>query len=239
MQLEIKDFEASIGGRQTGLFELKNGQGTVAWITNFGARIVGLITKDKNAREVDVITGFSSIRDYQTATEPYHGAIIGRFANRIALGRFQLKGKDYQLAVNNPPNHLHGGPKGFHNQVWKVESVSKTDLRLSYFSKDGEENYPGNLNVVVHYTLSDKNELHIQYEAGTDQTTVINLTSHPFFNLNGIGTGNIENHTLQINAENYNPVDKALIPKGIFPVEGTPFDFRKAKTIGIPAAPIG
>ena len=232
MQLEIKDFEASIGGRQTGLFELKNGQGTVAWITNFGARIVGLITKDKNAREVDVITGFSSIRDYQTATEPYHGAIIGRFANRIALGRFQLKGKDYQLAVNNPPNHLHGGPKGFHNQVWEVLRSDSTSLHLSYFSPDGEENYPGNLTVYLRYSLSEDNELAIEYEATTDESTIINLTSHPFFNLNGQGVGTVDKHQLQVSAEMYTPVDENLIPTGLTPVVDTAFDFRTLRTIG-------
>ena len=232
MQFENKDFEASISGRQTGLFELKNGQGTVAWITNFGARIVGLITKDKNAGEVDVITGFSSISNYLNATETYHGAIIGRFANRIAQGRFQLKGKNYQLAINNPPNHLHGGPNGFHNQVWEVLQSDSTSLQLSYFSPDGEENYPGNLTVYLRYSLSEDNELAIEYEATTDASTIINLTSHPFFNLNGQGIGTVNNHHLQVSAQMYTPVDKDLIPTGLAPVVNTAFDFRTLRTIG-------
>ncbi|MGZ5190462.1 MAG: aldose epimerase family protein, partial [Flavisolibacter sp.] len=231
MKLEKELFKTEINGTETSIYFLENKDLRVA-ITNYGARIVSIILNDKKGKPVDVVVGFDSIKGYLDTTETFHGTIVGRYANRIANGKFTLEGKEYQLSINNPPNHLHGGPKGFHNQVWKVESSSKTDVRLSYFSKDGEENYPGNLNVVVHYTLSDKNELHIQYEARADKTTVINLTSHPFFNLNGIGSGTIENHLLQVNADNYNPVDKALIPKGIFPVEGTPFDFRKSKTIG-------
>jgi len=224
-------FNTEINGTKTSLYFLENKDVKVA-ITNYGARIVSIILNDKKGKPVDVVVGFDSIKGYLDATEIFHGTIVGRYANRIANGRFSIDGKEYHLSINNPPNHLHGGPNGFHNQVWKVETSSNTDIRLSYFSKDGEENYPGNLNVVVHYTLSDKNELEIKYEASTDKTTVINLTSHPFFNLNGIGSGIMENHMLQVNAENYNPVDKALIPKGIFPVEGTPFDFRKSKTIG-------
>ena len=224
-------FNTEINGTKTSLYFLENKDVKVA-ITNYGARIVSIILNDKKGKPVDVVVGFDSIKAYLDATEIFHGTIVGRYANRIANGRFSIDGKEYHLSINNPPNHLHGGPNGFHNQVWKVETSSNTDIRLSYFSKDGEENYPGNLNVVVHYTLSDKNELEIKYEASTDKTTVINLTSHPFFNLNGIGSGIMENHMLQVNAENYNPVDKALIPKGIFPVEGTPFDFRKSKTIG-------
>jgi aldose 1-epimerase len=231
MKLEKELFVTRFNGAETSIYFLENKDMQVG-ITNYGGRIVSIILNDQKGRPVDVVVGFDSIDGYLNATETYHGTIVGRYANRIANGKFSLEGKDYQLSINNPPNHLHGGPKGFHNQVWKVESNSKTDLRLSYFSKDGEENYPGNLNVVIHYTLSDQNELHLQYEASTDKTTIINLTSHPFFNLNGIGSGSIEKHFLQIDADNYNPVDKALIPKGIFPVEGTPFDFRKAKAIG-------
>lgn len=224
-------FVTEINGAKTSIYMLENNGLQVA-ITNYGARIVSLLVNDKQGKPVDVVVGFDSIKGYLDSSETFHGTIVGRYANRIANGKFSLEGKEYTLSINNPPNHLHGGPSGFHNQVWKVEADSKTDVRLSYFSKDGEENYPGNLNVVVHYKLSGNNELQIQYEATTDKATVINLTAHPFFNLNGLGSGRIENHLLQVNAENYNPVDKALIPKGIFPVEGTPFDFRKSRTIG-------
>jgi aldose 1-epimerase len=172
------------------------------------------------------------LQGYLDSTETYHGAIVGRYANRIARGKFSLNGKSYQLSINNSPNHLHGGPKGFNNQFWKVEDTKSNNIKLSYFSKDGEENYPGNLNVSVTYTLSDQNELIINYEATTDQTTVFNITSHPFFNLNGQGSGPVENHLLQINASNYTPVDEALIPTGIFTVKNTPFDFTAPKRIG-------
>jgi len=231
MNLDRDLFVTEINGAKTSIHFLENKDLKVA-ITNYGARIVSIIFNDRKGNPVDVVMGFDSIKGYLNTTETFHGTIVGRYANRIANGKFSLEGKEYHLSINNPPNHLHGGPKGFHNQVWKVESSTKTDIRLSYFSKDGEENYPGNLTVTVHYTLTDKNELHLLYEASTDKTTVINLTSHPFFNLNGIGSGSIENHTLQVNAEKYNPVDKSLIPTGISPVEGTPFDFRKSRSIG-------
>jgi aldose 1-epimerase len=231
MKLEKKLFDHSIDGKQTSLHFLKNKEMQVA-ITNYGARIVAIIVNDKTQKALDLVVGFDSINGYLRSTETYHGTIVGRYANRIARGKFSLEGKEYQLSVNNPPNHLHGGPKGFHNQVWEVEENSPASLRLSYFSKDGEENYPGNLQVAVHYSLSERNELSIRYEAHTDRTTVINLTSHPFFNLNGIGSGSIEGHLLQVGADNYNPVDEALIPTGMVPVDNTPFDFRKAVPIG-------
>jgi aldose 1-epimerase len=201
-------------------------------VTNYGARIVTLIVPDKNNQPTDVVVGFDSLQGYLNSTETYHGAIVGRYANRIDKGRFHLNGKTYQLAVNLPPSHLHGGPKGFNKQVWKIEEVKSNSIRLSYFSKDCEENYPGNLNLTVTYTLTDLNELRIDYKATTDQTTILNITSHPFFNLNGQGTGSMENHLLQINADNYTSVDETLIPTGIFTVENTPFDFRRLKTIG-------
>lgn len=231
MNLDKQKFTASVFGKPTGLYFLKNGNLFVA-ITNYGARIVSIIFNDKESKETDIVTGFDSIDNYLNAKEPYHGAIVGRYANRIAGGRFLLNGRKYQLAVNNPPNHLHGGPGGFHNQVWDVEDVQATNLQLGYLSRDGEEGYPGNLKVQISYSLTGKNELIIRYRAETDETTIINLTSHPFFNLNGQGKTSVLNHRLQVNADNYTPVDANLIPTGIAPVENTPFDFRMIKPIG-------
>lgn len=225
-------FNETLNGEKVSLHFLNNKNNVEVAVTNYGARIVALIVPDKNQNPTDVVVGFDSLQGYLNSTETYHGAIVGRYANRIARGKFTLNGKTYQLAINNAPNHLHGGPKGFNNQVWKVEDVKSNSIRLSYFSKDGEENYPGNLNVSVTYTLTDDNEVVIDYEATTDGATVLNITAHPFFNLNGQGTGTIENHLLQINADSYTPVDETLIPTGIVTVENTPFDFRKQKTIG-------
>jgi aldose 1-epimerase len=225
-------FNKTMHGEKVGLHFLKNSNNIEIAITNYGARIVTLIIPDRNEQPTDIVVGFDSLQGYLNSTETYHGAIVGRYANRIARGKFSLNGKTYQLSVNNPPNHLHGGPQGFNNQVWKIEEVKNNSISLSYFSKDGEENYPGNLKLSLTYTLTAQNELIINYEATTDQATVFNITSHPFFNLNGQGTGTIEDHLLRINAANYTPVDQTLIPTGVFTVENTPFDFRTAKKIG-------
>ena len=225
-------FDQTLNGGRVNLYFLRNKNGLETAITNYGARIVTLIVPDKSGKATDIVVGFDSLKGYLDSTETYHGAIVGRYANRIANARFNLDGRTYQLAVNMPPNHLHGGPNGFNKQVWKVEEVQTNSIRLSYVSEDGEENYPGNLKVIVTYTLTEENELKIDYEATTDKATVLNLTSHPFFNLNGQGTGTMENHLLQINADKYTPVDESIIPTGIFTVEDTPFDFRKPKTIG-------
>ena len=166
-----------------------------------------------------------------SAIAPYHGATIGRYANRIAKGKFELNGGEYSLPVNNLPNHLHGGPNGFHNQVWQIIRSKKNETTLSYFSEDGEEGYPGNLTVTVTYSLSDKNELIISYTAKTDASTPFNITNHAFFNLNGAGS--VLNHQLQINADSFTPVDSTLIPTGeLKTVNNSAFDFRKTKRIG-------
>jgi aldose 1-epimerase len=225
-------FKSTINGRETSLHVLRNSNNLEVALTNYGARIVSLITSDHKGLPVDIVTGFDSIGNYLDATETFHGAIVGRYANRIARGRFSLDSRQYQLAINNPPNHLHGGPNGFHQQVWDIEEASASTLRLSYFSKDGEEHYPGNVKVDLVYTLNETNELSLYYKAQTDQPTIVNLTSHPFFNLNGQGTGTILDHTLQIDADLYNPVDQYLIPTGIEPVDQTPLDFRKSMRIG-------
>lgn len=232
MNLNPERFVSKDRKVETGLHLITNNKGCTAAITNYGARIVSLVVNDQEGNPTNVVVGFDSIDGYFNSTETYYSAIVGRYANRIAGGKFSLDGKDYQLAINNPPNHLHGGPGGFHNQVWTFEETSPSSARLSYFSKEGEENYPGNLKVEVTYTITDENELEISYEASTDKPTVINLTSHPFFNLNGQGSGSIEQHLLQVNAIYYNPVDENLIPAGITPVAGTPFDFLVPATIG-------
>ena len=232
MKLNKQQFEETIRGKQTGLEFLENSNGLRAAITNYGARIVSLQPPDENGKPVDVVVGFNSIQDYLHSTETYYGAIVGRYANRVAKGTFSLQGKDYQLSINNPPNHLHGGPMGFHKQVWEFEEITKDKIKLHYFSKDGEENYPGNLHVWVSYHLTGNNGLAIHYKATTDQSTIINLTSHPFFNLNGQGSGSIEDHVLQVYADSYNPVDNSLVPTGIQPVKGSPFDFTEPQKIG-------
>ncbi|HEX2535475.1 MAG TPA: aldose epimerase family protein, partial [Chitinophagaceae bacterium] len=173
------------------------------------------------------------VGDYIASTEPYFGATIGRYGNRIAKGRFTLDGKTYTLFTNNGPNTLHGGKKGFQAVVWDARQPNDSTLELHYLSKDGEEGFPGNLDVTVTYRLTAANELAIDYRATTDRRTPVNLTNHAFFNLNGEGSGTINNHVLQVHADRYTPVDSTLIPTGkIEPVEGTPFDFRKPVAIG-------
>jgi aldose 1-epimerase len=226
-------FKKKIEGKEVALFLLQNSEKLQVAITNYGARIVSILTPDKNGILQEVVAGFNTLDKYLNASEIYHGAIIGRYANRIAKGKFILGSKEFNLATNNPPNHFHGGIKGFHSVVWDAEQQNKNKLVLNYFSKDGEEGYPGNLNVTVTYFLTNKNELKINFKATTDQATIINLTNHAYFNLNGIGSGNILNHQLQINADNFKPIDETSIPYGnLEPVVNSPFDFRIATTIG-------
>ena len=230
--LKTSDFQTEIGGKKTDLYLLKNEQIEV-YITNYGARIVSLLSPDKQGIMGDVVLGFKSIADYQKAKTPFHGCIIGRYGNRIAKGNFELDGTSYQLPINNNENHLHGGPEGFHNQVWEVVSADDNSIVMTYLSKDGEMGYPGNLSVEVTYAINDKNELLIAYKATTDKATPINLTNHAFFNLAGQAKGSINDHLLMLNADHFTPVDEGLIPLGeIRSVEGSPFDFRRAKTIG-------
>lgn len=227
------NFQDTIDGKTAALFILKNKNGMTAAITNYGGRLVSLLVPDKTGKLTDVVVGFSSVKDYVTSTEPYFGATIGRYGNRIAKGKFTLDGKEYVLFTNNGPNTLHGGKKGFQAVVWDADQKNDSTLELIYLSKDGEENFPGNLNVKVIYTLSGNNELQIKYEATTDKKTVINLTNHAFYNLNGDGSGAILHHLLQVYADSYTPVDSTLIPTGkIETVKGTPFDFTKPTEIG-------
>lgn len=222
-------------GKEVFLYTLVNSKGTTVKITNYGGIVTSFVTEDKNGNKNSIVVGFDSLMNYMQQP-PYFGALVGRYGNRIAKGKFTLDGKTYTLAINNKPNALHGGLKGFDKQVWdaSVADTSKPALTLHYVSKDGEEGYPGNLNVTVVYTLTDDNELEIDYTATTDKATPLNLTNHSYFNLTGDVSNTILDETLMIDADNYTPVDTTLIPTGkITPVKGTPFDFTKPKKIGL------
>ena len=229
--LDKTNFQTSIEGKKTDLFLLEN-QNLKVFVTNYGARIVALVVRDKFNQNLDVVLGFKSIDDYLKANEPYHGATIGRYANRISRGVFLLDGKKYNLPINNGINHLHGGPKGFHNKIWSIVSFNKEKIVMTLNSEDGEMGYPGNLDVELTYQIVDK-QLEISYKATTDKKTPINLTNHSFFNLAGEGSGTINNHILKLNSDFFTPVDSTLIPLGEKRlVDDSPFDFRKPKKIG-------
>ncbi len=217
------------------LYTLKNSQGMEANITNYGGIVVSLKVPDRNGLMEDVVLGYDSLEQY-VANNPYFGALIGRYGNRIGKGTFQLDGNKYKLATNNNSNHLHGGLKGFDKVVWDAKPISVENgvgLRLIYHSLDGEEGYPGNLSVQVDYVLTNGNELRIEYTATTDKRTPVNLTHHSYFNLSGNAKSDILGHELMIAADGFTPVDNTLIPTGeIRQVAGTAFDFRVAKAIG-------
>ena len=223
-------------GTEIESYTLYNTRGASAKIITYGATLAELHVPDKNGKMGDVVLGFDNLEGYAVGPHPYFGATIGRYGNRIAKGKFTLDGKEYQLAINNAPNSLHGGPTGFDKRVWKAEPLKEKDgaaVRFTYLSKDGEENFPGNLTVSVTYTLTNTNELKLQYAAETDKDTVVNLTNHSYFNLSGTGEGNILKYILYINADKYTPVDSTLIPTGkIESVVGTPLDFLKPTAIG-------
>lgn len=224
-------FNKTIDGRSVRLYTLKNKGITVA-ITNYGGRIVSLLVPDKKGVLQDVVLGYSDLKSYQKPKEPYFGALIGRYGNRIAKGKFSLEGKSYQLDINDGVNTLHGGFKGFFSKVWAARQLNASTLELSLLSKDGEGGYPGNLSVKVIYSLTDDKALKITYNATSDKATVLNLTNHAYFNLSGAGSKTITDHSVQINAATYTPVDTTLIPTGkLESVKGTPFDFTKAKLI--------
>jgi len=230
---EKASFVDTIDNKPTQLFIIKNNQGLAVAITNYGGRVVGLTVPDKVGIPTDVVIGMDSPAAYARASEPYFGALIGRVGNRIAKGHFRLDDTTYALFTNNGPNTLHGGKKGFQYVVWEGNQPSDSTLVLQYHSPDGEEGFPGNLSVKVIYTATNRQSLKIEYEAHTDKPTPVNLTNHAFFNLNGEGSGTINNHLLRIDADAFTPVDSTLIPLGeIRSVENTPFDFRKLKTIG-------
>jgi aldose 1-epimerase len=223
-------------GKQVSLFRLTNRKGVEAKITNYGGIVVSLTAPDRKGQMDDVVLGFDTLDEYVAGNPPYFGALIGRYANRIALGRFRLNGVEYKLAANNDPNHLHGGVKGFDKVVWDARPLparAGAALELTYLSRDGEEGYPGNLRARVVYTLTDRNELRIDYSATTDKDTVVALTHHSYFNLKGQGNGDILDHQLTLNASRFTPIDATSIPTGeLRAVKGTPFDFTKATAIG-------
>lgn len=220
-------------GKETKLFQLSNKNGAKLYITNYGARVMSLVVPNRDGISTDVVLGYDSVQSNQKKGEPFFGAIIGRYGNRIAKGKFSLAGTPYQLQLNDGVNTLHGGTDGFYAKVWDAIQLDAQHLEMSYFSKDGEAGYPGNVNVKVLYTLTDDNSLKIDYSATTDKETILNLTNHAYFNLNGEGDETILDHELMIAANGYTPVDHTLIPTGkIETVKGTPFDFTKAKAIG-------
>jgi aldose 1-epimerase len=234
-EIKLAAFHRTIDGSQVDLYTLKNSKGLEAKITNYGGIVVSLTAPDKNGKLGDVVLGYDTLNEY-IGSSPYFGALIGRYGNRIAKGRFTVDGVEYQLAQNDDSNALHGGRKGFDKMVWQAETVDTNDgpaLKLTYTSKDGEENYPGTLHCAVTYTLTNKNELKIEYAAETDKPTFVNLTHHSYFNLKDGGASDILGHELMIKAGKFTPVDKGLIPTGEqSPVAGTPFDFNKSTPIG-------
>ncbi|MEP3480197.1 MAG: aldose epimerase family protein [Fuerstiella sp.] len=216
-------------------FTLRNESGMVVKITNYGAIVTSIIVPDKNGEMADVALGYDKAEAYMNAVDkPYFGAIVGRYGNRIANGKFTLDGKDYSLVTNNAPNHLHGGTVGFDKVIWTAKfHQAANKLKLTYRSKDMEEGYPGNLDIAVTYHLKKNNRLLVDYVATTDKATPVNLTQHTYFNLKGEGEGDILQHQLMLNANRYTPIDKTSIPTGqLAAVKGTPFDFTTAKPIG-------
>lgn len=233
--MQKQDWGKGPQGQPVELYTLRNPKGMEVQITNYGAIVTTVKVPDKNGKMADVVLGFDSLDGY-LKTNPYFGAVVGRYGNRIAKGRFKLNGSEYKLATNNGANALHGGVEGFNRRVWQSQDVSNGGapaLELTYVSKDGEEGYPGNLTAKVVYTLTDDNELRIDYTANTDKDTILNLTNHSYFNLAGQGEGTILDHVVTIDADKFTPVDAGLIPTGeLKSVEGTPFDFRTPVKIG-------
>ncbi len=228
-------FGKTADGQSVEIYTLTNANGVEARITTYGGILVSLKTPDRQGKMDDIVLGFDSLDEYLKG-HPFFGALTGRYANRIAKGRFTLNGVEYKLATNNNENHLHGGVKGFDKAVWKARQVPTKDgvaIELTHISKDGDEGYPGNLTARAVYALTDKNELRIDYSATTDKDTVINLTNHSYFNLAGQGNGDILNHQVMINANSFTPVDSTLIPTGeLRSVKDTPFDFTRPAAIG-------
>lgn len=232
--LAVSDFSKCIDGKETVLFSLTNKNGVELTITNYGAKIVSLMVPDRNGKLTDVVTGHKCIEDYLSSEEPYFGAICGRYGNRIAKGTFSIDGITYdKLAINNGPNSLHGGIKGFNAMVWDANMKDEQTIELHYISADGEEGFPGELKTTVTYHLTDDNEVVISYQAVTNKPTVLNLTNHSYFNLSGAGDPYIGDHILTINADYYLPTDETAIPYGPKEkVEGTPMDFRTPHEVG-------
>lgn len=230
--LDPENFVAEVDGVQTGLYTLTNSNGVEVCITNFGGRIVSIMVPDRDSVWRDVVLGFDNIEDYRNVPTDF-GATIGRYANRIANGKFKLDGKEYTLPANNNGHTLHGGPEGWQYKPFTVEDVSENTLQLKYVSKDGEMGFPGEVTAFVFFTLSERNTLIIDYVARTTAPTVINMTNHAYFNLSGDPTKPITDHILYLDADKFTPVDATLIPTGKeVKVAGTPFDFRTPKPVG-------
>jgi aldose 1-epimerase len=227
-----RPFGQTPSGEAVDLYTLTNGMGMEVTISTYGGVVVSLKTPDRTGTLGDVVLGFDNFEGY-LKPPPYFGAIVGRYGNRIAHGKFTLDGLEYTLAKNNGENSLHGGNRGFDKRLWKATHSNGHGLELTYLSKDGEEGYPGNLSTTVTYSLTDSNELRIDYSATTDRDTVLNLTNHSYFNLAGQGEGDVLGHQVMILADRFTPVDKTMIPTGeLRSVEGTPFDFRQPHAIG-------
>ncbi|MBD8387950.1 aldose epimerase family protein [Dysgonomonas sp. BGC7] len=231
--LALDGFSEKVDGKEVKMYILSNSKGAEATIINYGAKIVSLSIPDKTGKLTDVVLGHNNLAEYLNSEEPYFGAVCGRTGNRIAKGQFSLDGITYKLAINNGPNNLHGGLKGFNAVVWDAVQTDNQTIELTYLSKDGEEGFPGNLSVKITYKLTDDNSLDITYEATTDKATILNLTNHSYFNLSGEGDSSVNDHILTIQASHYLPTDDTAIPYGKpEPVKGTPFDFTTSHTIG-------
>ena len=235
-RIEKDVFGTTPDGVRIDRYTLTNGRGMRARVITYGGIIQSIETPDRHGRTANIALGFNNLADYLERNSPYFGCIAGRYANRIAKGRFTLDGVTYQLNVNNGENHLHGGNVGFDKRVWQASEIREpgaVGVRLTYVSPAGEENYPGTLSVAVSYRLTVRNEIRVDYHATTDAPTIVNLTNHTYFNLAGEGSGDIYDHRLSLDASRYTPVDSTLIPTGsLDPVAGTPMDFRRPTAIG-------
>ena len=233
--LKRENFQAVVQGKETDLYTLTNSNGMEVSITNYGGAIMAIMAPDREGKMANVIQGHDSIQNVINSPEPFLSTLVGRYGNRIAKGHFIMNGKDYSLAINNGPNHLHGGPTGFHARVWDAEQINEHELVLRYISAYYEEGFPGELHMNVKYSLTEDDELIIDYRGTTNKKTPVNMTSHGFFSLAGIANPTPEalNNILTINADFYIPIDETSIPTGeILKVEGTPFDFRTPHTVG-------
>ncbi|HWY91673.1 MAG TPA: aldose epimerase family protein, partial [Chthoniobacterales bacterium] len=234
--LTITEFGTSAEGRRADLYTISNGRGAEVKVTNYGGIVASVKVPDRHGKLGEVVLGFNSLHEY-LGTHPCYGATIGRYANRIAKARFLLSNREYRLAANDGSNHLHGGCKGFDKVFWEADPIlcgENSALRLRYLSVDGEEGYPGNLSVSVTFSFSEDNALKIDYAATTDETTVLNLTNHSYFNLTDGGSSDILDHELQIEADCYLPIDREALPVGaVREVAGTAFDFRRSRAIGL------
>ncbi len=232
MPIPIMQFGTIPQGVATHIYTLRNSEGVIVKITDYGTRVTELHTLDRNGKPGNIVQGFDNLEQY-LADRTYQGATIGRFANRIARGEFTLDGKKYSLPISNAPNSLHGGERGFDKVVWNIQPVGESTLQAKYLSRDGEEGYPGNLAATVTISLNEQNELRMDFEATTDKPTPVNMTNHSYFNLAGVGSGTILDHELVIHADRYTAVDETLIPTGELPaVKGTAFDFTTPHTVG-------